>query len=333
MTKAFRFININVTEGKMYNEINEKMATLKKGMARLKQINITLLMIKADLQILKQKENDLKVILEYENYDVESLENRSLTSFFYSKLGTLDKHLEKERAEALTVKLQYEHAVREIGDVENQISGLEADRLLYKDCQTEYDTLFQQKKEVLLKDNGAAGQKISALTEQIRLSRNRAKESSDAAASGNNIIAILNDALDCIIKAEICGERDRISNISSGFDLFDDLDKHSFLDQAKTAIDIAKVALSRFRTELVKIVITVEPEINTDGFAKFADFFLDGWSNDHYMQERMNHARQSVHDAKYQVTVIVGILKDIEMSEQENVNKLEADINSIIAAA
>jgi hypothetical protein len=93
------------------------------------------------------------------------------------------------------------------------------------------------------------------------------------------------------------------------------------------------VALNKFQTDLFNIEITAEPRINTDGFAKFADIFFDGRAADRHMRYRINDSKKSIHDVKYQVTLIAGILQSMETSEKEKADRMEAEIHSIIAAA
>ena len=81
-------------------EINEKIEQTQRGIARQHKIDSILKQLELEQDNLESKESGLKVILEKENYDVEKLEHKSVASVFYSILGSLDEHVEKERREA-----------------------------------------------------------------------------------------------------------------------------------------------------------------------------------------------------------------------------------------
>lgn len=113
----------------MNSEMNEKIERTQRGIARLHKIDSILKQMELEQENLASKESDLKVILGKENYDVEKLEHKSVASVFYSILDSLDKHVEKERREALAVKLRYDHAVKDLEHVKSQISKLSSERL------------------------------------------------------------------------------------------------------------------------------------------------------------------------------------------------------------
>jgi len=123
----------------VYTEINEKLELVRQGIARLNKIHSMISQLEAELGPLEQKECELKKALEKENLDVEKLENRSFSSVLYSILGSLEKHIEKENAEALAAKLKYDQALRDVEDIEHKISALLEECSKYVNCQSEYD--------------------------------------------------------------------------------------------------------------------------------------------------------------------------------------------------
>ncbi len=101
----------------MYTEINEKLELARQGIARLHKIYSMISQLEAELGPLEQKECELKKALEKENLDVEKLENRSFSSVLFSILGSLDKHIQKENAEAFAAKLKYDQAELRVGEL------------------------------------------------------------------------------------------------------------------------------------------------------------------------------------------------------------------------
>lgn len=309
-------------------EINENIEQTQRGIARLHKIDSILKQLELEQDNLESKESGLKVILEKENYDVEKLEHKSVATVFYSILGSLDEHVEKERREALAAKLRYDQAAKDLQDVNYQISKLSSERLSYVDCQKEYDHLFAQKKEELMRENGETVQKILELTDKANLTRIDLKEINEAFSAGKKVLDSLDSVLSSLESAEGWGTWDLL-----GGGLISDLAKHSHIDVAKVEAENIQRLLRQFKTELTDISISSEIVIETEGFAKFADFFFDGLIADWFMQSKINESQASVERVKSQVLSIVAKLEHVIVQENANIERLEAEIGELIVKA
>ncbi len=309
----------------MYSEINEKMEILRQGIARLQKIDAMKAQLESELSLLRQKENDLKAILEKENHDVTKIENRSIASVFYSIFGSLDKHLEKEQREALTAKLKYDKALRDIEDVENRLSKLSSERLGYTDCQAEYDVLFKTKKEMLIRDNAKAAHNILTLTEKVSSLKIRLKETREAVSAGNNVVASLDGVLNSLNRASSWGTWDIL-----GGGLISDIEKHSNIDEATYKIENTQQLLRDFNAELADVNISTDINIHIDGFSKFADFFFDGFFADLNMQEMIGHSQDKVWNVKNQVVGVINGLNSLEVSDSKSIDELSAELNALV---
>ena len=69
---------------------------------------------KTELREESEKLAGLKSQLDKEKVDVEKLEGTSLTSLFYSVLGSREEQLEKERQELLAAQLSYQQTKRQL---------------------------------------------------------------------------------------------------------------------------------------------------------------------------------------------------------------------------
>jgi len=309
-------------------EINEKIEQTLRGIARLHKIDSILKQLELEQDNLESKESGLKVILEKENYDVEKLEHKSVASVFYSILGSLDEHVEKERREALAAKLRYDQAAKDLKDVKYQISKLSSERLGYVGCQKEYDQLFAQKKEELMRENGETAQKILELTDKANLTRIDLKEINEAISAGKKVLDSLDSVLSSLESAEGWGTWDLL-----GGGLISDLAKHSHIDDAKVEAENIQKLLRQFKAELTDVRISSDIVIETGGFAKFADFFFDGLIADWFMQSKINESQASVERVKSQVLSIVAKLEHIIAQENANIERLEAEIGELIVKA
>lgn len=309
----------------MNSEINEKIAQAQQGSARLHKIEAILRQLESEQENLRRKERELRVVLEKERYDLEKFEHTSIASVFYTILGSLEEHVEKERKEALAAKLRYDQVVKDLRDVQEKISELSTERLSYVDCQREYDFLCAQKKEELMQEKGETAQKILELTGQVTLSRIALQEISEAISAGTKVLTCLNKALSSLESAEGWGTWDLL-----GGGLLTDLAKHSHIDKAKEEAEKVQRLLRQFKAELTDIRISSDIVLETDGFGKFADFFFDGLIADWFMQSRIQESLASVEDVKSQVNRVMNKLEQMKNQEDRKLVRLEAEIRELI---
>ncbi len=312
----------------MNSVINEKIERAQQGVARLLKIDSMIKQLEFEQEELRSKEIEDKAILEKENYDVEKIENKSIASVFYSMLGRLDEHIEKERGEALAAKLKYDQVVKDLEDVKYQISKLSAERLNYVDCQKAYDLLYAEKKEQLIRDSGASAQKILEMTENLNHAKINLKEIKEAILAGEKVLDSLTYTLDSLNSAEGWGTWDLL-----GGGLISDMAKHSHIDDAKVEIENTQKLLRQFNTELADITISSDISIETGGFAKFADFFFDGLIADWFMQSKINESQENVSNVQNQVLNIVEKLKHMELQTNADIEWLGEEINKFIITA
>jgi len=115
-----------------------------------------------------------------------------------------------------------------------------------------------------------------------------------------------------------------------GGGLLADIAKHSELDNSRQEIEIVQNKLLRFKTELADVNINSDIHIETDGFAKFADFFFDGLISDWFMQSKINESQQSVLYIKDQVEGAVLRLIQLKSQETDLIARLEEELNKLI---
>jgi len=309
-------------------EVDEKIRKAQEGIARLHKIDSMLRELESEQEKLVCKQSELQVIMEKEDHDVEKYEGMSLASIFYSILGSLEEHVQKERKEALAAKLKYNQAEKDLDYVKYQISNLASERLSYVDCQKEYDRFYAQKKEELIKGAGETAQKILEITDHLNLAGINLKEVKEAIFAGENVLDSLNRTLSSLDSAEGWGTWDLL-----GGGLISDLAKHSHIDDAKMEVQDTQRLLREFKTELTDISINSDIAIETEGFVKFADFFFDGLIADWFMQSRINESQESVSNVKSQVMNIIEKLEQMENQVNGKLEKLEAEVRALIINA
>lgn len=312
----------------MYTEINRRLEEAQQGIYRLHKIDSMLKDLRDEKLSLESKLSELEDVLDKENLDVKKLEKKSLANIFYSVLGSLEEHIEKEQREALAAKLKYDQAVRDLEEVEHKISKLCSERIEYMDCERKYDSLYALKKDMLMKSDPETAQCILDFTEQLNASKSTLKEIEEAVSVGRNVISSLDKVLGSLDSAEGWGTWDML-----GGGLISNLAKHSHIDDAKYETEQAQSLLRRFKTELADVRINDDIRIETDGFAKFADFFFDGLIADWFMQSKIHNSQESVSQVRSQVQSVLSTLGRLKSQQASNIEKLEIKIEDLITKA
>ena len=309
----------------MFDEINNQLHEAQEGIARLRKIDSKLSDLKEQEVSIQNKADDLKKILGKEEYDVQKIEKTSLSSLFYSVLGTLPEHIEKEKAEALAARLKYDQALTDLKAIEDEITKLLAERSIYADYPKRYDRLYEQKRVELLAHSGETADQLLKLSKDMSDAKIQLKEIREAIDCGNNVTDSLNHAIGSLESAKGWGTWDML-----GGGLISDLAKHSHIDNAQAETQNAQMLLCQFKSELADIKLQPDIRFETAGFAKFADFFFDGLIADWVMQTKINNSMGSVMVSKNQVSDVITKLKSMETHMNNILTETQTKVNEII---
>lgn len=312
----------------MFDELNVRLEEANQGLQRLKKINAMLEELEEQKYELINKEQELEVILQREDGDVERLEGKSLAHIFHAMLGNLEGQLNKERQEALAAQLKYNQAVNERKHVESVIEQLKAESSRYRLCESTYKQLYQRKKEMLMQTASEQAERILELSQQITILQSQRKEIGEAVRAGNNALKHLKNACASLNSAEGWGTWDLL-----GGGLISDLAKHSHIDDAKSEVEEAQESLSDFRTELADVKIVSSISIETEGFAKFADFFFDGLIADWCMQSKIHDSQDGVNQTIAEVQKVLDRLEVLDKEEALQQKALEREMGERITSA
>lgn len=312
----------------MFDKINQQMTEAQRGMYRLQQIDAMLKELREERQAIESKASDLKTILDQEDKDVMRLENKSLTQLFYSFLGHLDEKLEKERGEVLAAKLKYEQAVSELNNLNEEINKLLLEKENYLGCAKAYHKLYEQKKELLLESTPQVADKIIALNDNIQKARYNIKEIDEAISVGSQVIIQLHNTLSSLESASGWATWDLL-----GGGLIADMAKHGHIDSAKSSAEVVQRLLSRFRSELADIRINSQIKFEISSFAKFADYFFDGLLADWHMKSKISESQESVRRVLSEVKAVMSKLKTLKNAEENDINRMEQELNHMIVSS
>lgn len=313
----------------MYKEINKELEELQQGIYRCRNIDKMLDSLREQLSEQERKQRDLERELEKENLDLEKLNKMSISTIFYTILGSKEKQIEKERQEVLAAQLKLEDINRQIADTKNHISKLRSERMEVVHSERRYNELFNKKYEKLIKNDSKNASKIMELENKIQAYKANLKEIEEAISAGNRVLSSLAKVEKSLNSAKSWGTWDMLG----GGGLITDIIKHGHIDDAKDMASEVQMLLNRFRTELTDVKVSSSITIEVDGFVKFADFFFDGLISDWVVQSKIRDSQESVSKVRREVNMVLSKLSLMKNNDKTELTKLESELAQIIVNA
>jgi len=313
----------------MFEEINKELEELKQGMSRFEKIDSMLNKLQDQLKELETKNVNLQKDLEKEESDVDHLYKKSLTSIFYTILGSKEEQIEKERQEALAAGLKLDENLKQLEDTNYQITKLKEERIQYQNNEVLYNQLYKKKYNLMKESGNPEFQKIMEIEAGISSCKANIKEIKEAITAGNRVMDQIRNAESSLNSAEGWGTWDMLG----GGGLVTNMIKHSHIDDAKDAVSRIQSLLNNFRTELADIKINSGIHIQIEGFAKFADFFFDGLISDWVVQSRINDSQDSVQRVKGEVNNVLRKLEQMVSSMNNDLNNRNNELLNLIENA
>lgn len=276
--------------------MDSKLKELRKKVNRYNSVSSKLEELNHQHALLKEKECELYKVRSKELADVERLEGRSLTSFFYAIAGKKEAKMDKEQQEAYVAAVKYDTALAELKAKEKEIVFLENELRSLKGCEEEIQQALREKSVWLKKNSPNTADKIMRHEERIAYLQGQVKEIGEAIVIGTSAHQEAEEINTELDSAESWGTWDVF-----GGGLITDLQKHSHLDEAQSKINYLQTLLSKFKTELADVSISADMKVQIDGFLRFADYFWDGLFADwavldsiHSSQEQMNQVTNKI---------------------------------------
>ncbi len=308
----------------MRNGADELLLAYAK-VARLKKLEAMRAQLLRERDELELKLEPLKTVLAKENFDVYRLENGSVSAALGALLGTREKRLEKERAEAMAAYFRQRQVANELEDMRRRMEALAAELKTLKSCEAQYARLFEQKKQRLLDEHSQTGLRILELLEGIGRASANQKEVGEAKAAGEAALARLDSALESLRKAEGWGTYDMLDG-----GMIASMVKHDHIDAATQSVSWAQMELNRFRTELADVNISGDIVVQVGDFARFADFFFDGLIADWYVQGAIEQSMNGVQSARAAVIAALSRLHHLHCDGQAAVGQMQKELETLV---
>lgn len=308
---------------------DEQLKQLRQQVSRKQHLNAVLKELAPQHSALQEKVSQLESVKLSEQADVDRLESRSLTAFFYNVVGKKDEKLTQERQEAYAAAVKYDAALRELEAVEQDMARCKAELLELSDCEARYDKLLAEKQAALKAAGGYYSDEIRSIESRITWLEHQMDEIDEAIAAGNRALSAADQVMSSLNSAGNWGTFDLLSD-----GILADIAKHNHLDKAQREVEWLQVELRRFNTELADVSsIRADVQVSIDGFLRFADYFFDNLFTDWAVMDRISQSKHQVQNTISQIQRVVSRLNQMMDGHQFEWKKLHDELKNLVTQA
>ena len=309
---------------------NTELQRLQEEMMEEKRLEAKLAELKRQQEELAEKTDELRRIMKDEQEDVDRLNSRNLTAFYYKVTGKMGEKLSKEEQEAYAAAVRYDTAEKELLSVNEEIERCRDQLSDLIGCGRRYEALIEEKKEEIKKTSSPDAVRIMGIEEKIGFQKSRQKELEEAVRAGRRAQDITVEIKNHLDEAKSWSTVDII-----GGGILSDVIKYDAIGKAKGMTDKLQLALRSFRTELADVTEELHGDVNTEISSAlcFADYFFDNLFTDWLVRTRINESREKVDQT---CTQIQKILQNLGSRHEESVrvqSQLEKELEEAVAAS
>lgn len=306
---------------------DEQLRQFQAQCARKKKLEASIEELHIQREAYAARAQELRQIMADEQADVERLEGRSLSAFFYNVIGKMDEKLTQERQEAYAARVKYDAAARELSCIEEDLKRYEAELDSLQGCEDRYASILQEKTAAVKSAGGSTAEKILRLEARKGYLMSQKQELQEAADAGSAALSCVDQILSELDSAEGWGTWDLV-----GGGLLTDLVKHSHLDEAQASVETLQTQLRRFKTELADVTIDAEIQVTIDGFLRVADYFFDGIFADWAVLDQIHQSQERVHQTKSQISSVLDRLQVLMNQTDVEICRCSQEVAQLVAS-
>ncbi|WP_273851646.1 hypothetical protein [Guptibacillus spartinae] len=253
--------------------------------------------------------------LERDKNDVEKLKRVSLDTIKATLKGTKEERVMKENQEMLIAKQNYDQAVEEVKELEEEQRKYISELNQLGDPQATYEKLINEKAAFLLENSTAISIKVLEAYERETACNESLQEVNKAIGILEGVIAFLQEALKKLDKAKGWGTVDLLGGgpISS-------LVKHRHMDEAKDNIEQAQIRFEDFQRELSHVK-PVNEQIVESELLTSADILIDSIIFDWIVQDKIYNTEEEVKKQLRELEHVMRSLVNEKKMAREQVQK------------
>lgn len=309
---------------------NTEFQRLQEEKMEEKRLEAKLAELKCQQEELERKTDELRQIMKDEQEDVDRLNSRNLTAFYYKVTGKMGEKLSKEEQEAYAAAVRYDTAERELLAVNEEIERCRDQLSDLSGCGRRYEALIEEKKEEIKKTGSPDAVRIMEIEEKIAFQKSRQKELEEAVRAGRRAQDIAVEIKNHLDKAKSWSTVDII-----GGGILSDVIKYDAIGKAKEMTDQLQLALRSFRTELADVTEELHGDVNTEISSAlcFADYFFDNLFTDWLVRTRINESREKVDQTCSQIQKILQNLGSEQVESVRVQSQLEKELEEAVAVS
>lgn len=265
--------------------------------------------------------------LEREKNDVEKLKRVSLDTIKATLKGTKEERVMKENQEMLIAKQNYDQAVEEVKELEEEQRKYISELNQLGDPQATYEKLINEKAAFLLENSTAISKKVLEAYERETACNESLQEVNKAIGILEGVIACLQEALKKLDKAKGWGTVDLLGGgpISS-------LVKHRHMDEAKDNIEQAQIRFEDFQRELSHVK-PVNEQIVESELLTSADILFDSIIFDWIVQDKIYNTGEEVKKQLRELEHVMRSLVNEKKMAREQVQKAKQNRITLVKMA
>lgn len=266
----------------MLHELDKQLSKVIEQKRLKEKLARDLQSVRTELSERSVQLEELTAQLKKEQVDVDRLERTTLTSLFYSVLGSREEQLDKERQELLSAQLRHGQTKHQLEYLQRDLQRLQEQLSTLTNVESTYQSLLGQKEDLLRQANVTVAAQLLDLSSQLANLNAQEKEITEAIDAGSAVMLKLDQTIDALYSAEGWGTWDMLGG---GF--IATAAKHSRIDEARGHIHEVQAGMSRFKRELADVQNNIDIHIAIGEFDYFADFFFDGLIMDWIVQSKI----------------------------------------------
>lgn len=310
------------------NHYDEQLRELQAQCTRKKKLEASAAELRTQRDTYRLRAQELEQSFQQQQADVDRLEGRSLSAFFYNVIGKMDEKLTQEKQEAYAARVKYDAAARELAGIEEDLHRCEAELESLQGCESRYEAVLKEKIQAVKKAGGDVAEQILKLEERTAYLESQKRELEEAVSAGRAALTTADQIAGSLDSAEGWGTWDLF-----GGGLISDLAKHSHLDDAQASVEFLQSQLRRFKTELADVTISADFQVNIDGFLRVADYLFDGIFADWTVLDQIHQSQAQIQDTRSQICNVLDYLHalmDQAAAEQADLrHELEELVNRV----
>ena len=310
------------------NHYDEQLRELQAQCTRKKKLEASAAELRTQRDTYRLRAQELEQSFQQQQADLDRLEGRSLSAFFYNVIGKMDEKLTQEKQEAYAARVKYDAAARELAGIEEDLHRCEAELESLQGCESRYEAVLKEKIQAVKKAGGDVAEQILKLEERTAYLESQKRELEEAVSAGRAALTTADQIAGSLDSAEGWGTWDLF-----GGGLISDLAKHSHLDDAQASVEFLQSQLRRFKTELSDVTISADFQVNIDGFLRVADYLFDGIFADWTVLDQIHQSQAQIQDTRSQICNVLDYLHalmDQAAAEQADLrHELEELVNRV----